>query len=148
MFRRTFLKLFAPLLGGLSINSVARSAPIPKQDSLLFRGKTISVFNRDGVEIVVEGSRLTYDGSKDGGCAARGYRGEREFISWEVRFRTNRAYAGYVSETFYGNDARERAEEAARTWTLACRGGWPCLAAPDKVGPQTYGDGGLPIANR
>ncbi len=143
MTRRWFLSLFAVLTGGFAASKAV--TPIQAKDCLVFRGETVSVFNRDGTEIVCEGASREYNSAL---ASHDGYRGERPFISWFVRYKTKRAYGGYIERTFYGKDARHQAENAARTWVLASLGGWPTFVPPDQVQTATYGDGPgcLPLA--
>jgi hypothetical protein len=144
MNRRNFV-LFLSWLG---IGSVATATPVPerKKDRLLvYRGRRVSIFERDGMEIVVAVGRLSYDSTLD---HFDGYKRERTPISWTVRFSSDRIYAGGGWHEFFGSDAREKAEEAARTWVLGSLGGWPTFVSPDRIGKDTYGAGGLPVVVR
>jgi hypothetical protein len=92
-------------------------------DCLKFRSEHISVFERDGMEIVVDSG---------GGL----------FANWTVRVYTDEAPNGVVARTFYGGpNARAEAEESARTYVLAYSNGWINFVHPDRVSNETYGQG-------
>ena len=95
--RRKFLKFLSPLLAIVALP--IRAAASRKEDCLVFRGETVSVFNRDGTEIIVSGGSREYN-SRD--VRIDRYVGKRPFISWNVNVVCLAAFSGVVSKTFYG----------------------------------------------
>lgn len=51
---------------------------------------------------------------------------------WTVRCQCKNSWNRFVSATFYGSDAREKSEQAARTYVIGSKDGWPALVSPEK----------------
>jgi hypothetical protein len=110
MNRRKFLAEVIPVL---AVGSTAAAVPLPEpSDSLVFRGDNVSVFRRkDGIEAVV----------------IAGERGYFRGTTWILKLPCAEAFNGWVTDLFYGLNARENAEKAARTCVIGKHGGWPCI---------------------